>query len=124
MAEGLARRLLPHGVAVFSAGSRPTEVNARAIEVLGEIGIDISRQRSKSVDDVPADQVDHVITLCKEGEEDCPVFVGEVTRLHWPLADPAAALGSAEQVTQAFRLARDELSGRIRELAEQAATVD
>ncbi len=119
IAEGLARRLLPDGVQVFSAGSRPEVVDPRAIASLGEIGIDISDQRSKSTDEVPAGSVDHVITLCSEGEEDCPVFPGDVTRLYWPLPDPAAAQGTTEEVMRAFYEVRDELADRIRALSEE-----
>jgi arsenate reductase len=116
MAEGLASDLLPAGVAVFSAGSRPTTVNPRAIESLKEIGIDIAAYRSKSVDEIPAGEVDFVITLCQEGEEDCPFFPGDVQRLHWPLPDPAAVEGNDEQIMASFRAVRDELSTRLREL--------
>lgn len=120
IAEGLARRLLPDGVRVFSAGSRPGAVDPRAIASLSEVGIDISDQRSKSTDEVPAESVDCVITLCSEGEEDCPVFPGDVTRLHWPLPDPAAAQGTKEEVMRAFNEVRDELADRIRALSDES----
>lgn len=120
MAEGLARTLLPDGVAVFSAGSHPTRVNIRAIQALKEAGVDISHQRSKSVDEIPAERVDTVITLCAEGEADCPVFPGDVTRLYWPLPDPAAATGGAAEIMAAFRSVRDELDRCIRRLAAES----
>ena len=75
MAEGIARSLAPPGVKIWSAGSRPTKVRPEAIEVLKEIGIDISEHRSKAVAEIPADDVDTVITLC--AEEECPVFLGK-----------------------------------------------
>src|SRR4030042_5352353 len=87
MAEGIARSLVPPGVKVWSAGSRPTGVRPEAIAVLKEIGIDISGHRSKAVTEVPASEVDTVITLC--AEEECPVFLGKVQRLHWGVPDPA-----------------------------------
>ena len=111
IAEGLGRRLLPPGVKVWSAGSRPTSVRPEAIAVLQEIGIDISSHRSKSVGEIPAAEVDTVITLC--GEEECPVFLGQATRLHWGLPDPAAATGSDEERLAAFRATRDEVGRRI-----------
>jgi arsenate reductase len=114
MAEGLARSLAPDGVNIWSAGSRPTNVRPEAVEVLQEIGIDISRQRSKSVAEVPAGEVDTVITLC--GEEECPLFLGQATRLHWDLPDPAAVTGSARDRLAAFRHTRDELRRRIEAL--------
>jgi arsenate reductase len=114
IAEGLGRKLLPPEVKVWSAGSRPTSVRPEAIAVLREIGIDISSHRSKSVAEIPAAEVDTVITLC--GEEECPVFLGQATRLHWGLPDPAAATGSDEERLAAFRATRDEVSRRIEAL--------
>lgn len=124
MAEGLARSLLPPEVAVRSAGSEPTKVNPKAIESMHEIGLDISRQRSKSVKEIPIDRVDWVITLCAEGDEACPNFPGEVHRLHWPLADPAAAIGGHAELMAAFRAVRDELAERIRQLPTSAKISD
>lgn len=124
MAEGLAREILPDGTAVYSAGSRPTHVNPRAIEALREIGIDASGQHSKSVDSIPPDAADHLITLCAEGEQDCPVYLGDVRRLYWPLPDPDAAEGSEEEIMAAFRSVRDDLAERIRRLAEEPAAGD
>lgn len=117
IAEGLARRLLPESVAVYSAGSRPLGVNPRAIATLREIGIDISDQRSKSLAEMPAAEIDCVITLCAEGEEDCPHFPGAATRFHWPLPDPAGVSGEEREIAQAFRAVRDELARRIEALA-------
>jgi len=114
MAEGVARSMAPPGIKVWSAGSRPTSVRPEAIEVLKEIGIDISHHRSKTVDEIPGTEVDTVITLC--GEEECPVFLGKVTRLHWGLPDPAAVQGTEEERLNAFRGVRDELSRRIEAL--------
>ena len=114
IAEGVARSMAPPDIKVWSAGSRPTSVRPEAIAVLKEIGIDISHHRSKTVDEIPAVEVDTVITLC--GEEECPVFLGEVTRLHWGLPDPAAFEGSGEGRLNAFRNLRDELRRRIEAL--------
>jgi thioredoxin type arsenate reductase len=111
MAEGIARSLAPSGVKIWSAGSRPTSVRPEAIAVLKEIGIDISGHRSKAVAEIPASEVDAVITLC--GEEECPVFLGKAQRLHWGLLDPAAVIGSKEEILAAFRQLRDVLSKRI-----------
>ncbi len=111
MAEGIARNLAPEGVRVWSAGSVPTSVRPEAIAVLREIGIDIASQRSKGVHEIPAAEVDLVVTLC--AEEVCPVFLGEATRLHWALPDPAAVQGSDEERLLAFRQVRDELRRRI-----------
>lgn len=111
MAEGIARSLGHGGMKVRSAGSRPTSVRPEAIAVLWEIGIDISEYRAKAVTDIPADEVDLVVTLC--AEEECPVFLGVARRLHWGLPDPAAIQESEEARLTAFRRTRDELRRRI-----------
>jgi thioredoxin type arsenate reductase len=111
MAEGIARSLAPAGTTIWSAGSRPTNVRPEAIAVLKEIGIDISRHQAKAVAEIPAAEVDTVITLC--GEEECPVFLGKATRLHWGLPDPAAVSGSEAERLSTFRKVRDELRRRI-----------
>jgi arsenate reductase len=111
IAEGVARSMVPAGTKVWSAGSRPTSVRPEAIAVLKEIGIDISHHRSKAVAEIPAAEVDTVITLC--GEEECPLFLGKATRLHWGLPDPAAVQGSEQDRLNAFRGTRDELRRRL-----------
>ncbi len=111
MAEGLARALAPAGTTAWSAGSHPTSVRAEAVAVMEELGIDISRHRSKTVAEIPTAEIDTVITLCA-GEE-CPVFLGTARRLHWGLPDPAAATGSEQERLAAFRRTRDELRRRI-----------
>ena len=111
IAEGLARAAAPKGVRISSAGSEPKTVNPLAIDVLSEIGIDISAHRSKAVDEIDSRSVDAVITLC--AEEVCPVFFGPAKRLHWGMPDPALADGSKEQQLVAFRKVRDELQHRL-----------
>lgn len=111
MAEGIARTLAPAGVKVSSAGSAPSRLNPLAVRALAEIGIDISGQRSKSVDEVPPADVDVVVTLC--AEEVCPVFLGKALRVHWGLPDPAVAAGTDDGKLQAFRDVRDELRRRL-----------
>jgi arsenate reductase len=111
LAEGLARTLAPPGTRVWSAGSRPTSVRPEAIAVLQELGIDISQHRSKDVAEIPPAEVDTVITLC--GEEECPLFLGQATRLHWGLPDPAAVAGPEAERLEAFRRTRDELRRRL-----------
>lgn len=110
MAEGLARAMLPLDIDVASAGSAPSSVNLLAVQAMAEAGIDISGYRSKAIADSNPETADLIITLC--AEEVCPVVPGAVKRLHWPIADPAAA-GTIE----AFRMARDQISARIAVLA-------
>ena len=111
MAEGIARALAPAGVQVSSAGSAPSGLNPLAVRALDEIGIDIRHQYSKSVNDVPLDGVDAVVTLC--AEEVCPVFLGKAMRVHWGLPDLASAGRNDEEELQRFREVRDELRRRL-----------
>ena len=112
MAAGMARALAPADVRVMSAGSAPAGVNPLAVQALAELGLDISQQRSKSVDTIDLDAVDTVITLCDE--EVCPVVSAGTEQLNWPLPDPAATGGSEEQRLSAFREVRDLLRARIK----------
>ena len=114
IAEGLARRVAPPGVRVFSAGSEPGPIHPLAVRVLAEAGIDASSQRSKGLDAVPLDDIDLVVTLC--AEEVCPLFPRPVRRLHWPLPDLARVAGTEEERLAAFRAVRDELTVRLRTL--------
>ncbi len=111
IAEGVARALAGSDIRIWSAGSRPTQLRPEAVSVLAEIGIDSSGQYAKAVDQIPADQVDAVITLC--AEEVCPVFLGQATRVHWGLPDPAAVNGDKSARLDAFRQTRDTLRQRL-----------
>ncbi len=117
MAEGLARALLGDGIEALSAGSRPSRLNPYAIEVMAELGIDISAHRSKSVQEIDGGGLEAVITLC--AEEVCPVLPGRVRRIHWPIPDPASSDPSlsAQEMRQRFRTARDRIRERIEGLA-------
>ena len=112
MAEGLARARFGSRVHVQSAGSSPARVNPAAVEVMREIGIDLSAHASKSVDSIDPATVDLVVTLC--AEEVCPVWLGTAQRLHWPMPDPAAAPEPAR--LQRFRDVRDAIDARLAEL--------
>jgi len=114
MAEGLARAFLGKGTSVQSAGSHPTQVNPLAIQVMAEIGIDISSQRSKSVDEIDPDSFDFVITLC--AEEVCPSSFENKKKLHWGLSDPAVVQGTPELKLKAFRLVRDQIRKKLEDL--------
>jgi len=116
MAEGLARQLFGDAVAVQSAGSRPSRVNPWAVRAMAEIGIDLSGHHSKSVDSIDPASVDLVITLC--AEEVCPAFLGQATRLHWPLPDPDRKHEELSDETRLghFRAARDEIRARLERL--------
>jgi arsenate reductase len=113
MAEGLARKLFGSRISVQSAGSEPSKVNPYAIEVMREVGVDLSAHSSKSVQTIDAASVGTVITLC--AEEVCPVFLGKARRLHWPIQDPASkdlSIPREEMLTR-FRTARDQIQARL-----------
>jgi len=98
-------------IEVHSAGTFPAKmVNPRAIEVMAEVGIDISMNSTKSVDEFLNDQWDYVITVCDDANETCPVFFGKVkNRLHIGFTDPSKITGSEEFIMSEFRRVRDEI---------------
>jgi len=118
MVEGLARHFLGPTFRIQSAGSQPTQVNPLAIEVMREMGIDISKQFSKSVDSIDPSKIDLVITLCKE--EVCPALPGHPQIWNWALPDPASAGGGLETQKAAFRKVRDEILKRLKAELVQA----
>ncbi len=115
MAEGFARQLLPKWT-VASAGIEAHGLNPQAVAVMAEVGIDISMQRSKRIDPDFLNHADLVVTLCGDAEERCPITPPSVTRLHWPLPDPAQAQGSSAERLAVFRQVRDEIRRRVQEL--------
>ena len=117
MAEGWAHKLFPPGVRIWSAGSHPGfQVDARAVQVMSEAGVDITKQWPKSLSDVPLGDIDTVISLCME--EECPMLPGELRRAHWSIPDPCGALGDEETVMQAFRQTRDSVLEQIKTFIE------
>jgi arsenate reductase len=113
MAEGLLRHDAGNVYEVFSAGTKPTQVRPEAIAVMREVGIDISRHRSKSVEEFAGQDFDYVITVCDNAKGSCPVFPAKTKRIHWSIEDPAVAQGSEEDRLTAFRRIRDELRARL-----------
>ena len=117
MAEGLLRHLVGDRCESLSAGADPAGyVHPRAIEAMREIGIDISEQRSKSINEFLPPQgqpPDLVISVCDSAAGRCPTFPGQVERLHWPFEDPAHAEGTNEEKMAVFRRVRDEIRAAI-----------
>jgi arsenate reductase len=113
MAEGLMRSLGSGKWDARSGGTFPSFVHPLAIQVMKEISIDISQQTSKSMDKFANEEFDYVITLCDEAAISCPAFPGEGKRLHWPLEDPAAAVGSTEERLAVFRRITGEIKRKI-----------
>ncbi len=113
MAERLLRHLAGDKFEVFSAGVEPTQVNPLAIKVMDEIGIDISKQRSKSVKEFLSQQFDYVVTVCDYARQTCPVFPGKYEKTHWNLEDPAKAQGTEEEILLIFRKVRNQIKENI-----------
>ena len=114
MAEGFAKKMLPKNMEIFSAGLEPKSVHSMAVKVMQEIGLDISRQKSKNISEIPIGEIDIVITLCGDAAERCPVFPGKVKRIHWELEDPAKAQGSQEEIIKIFQKVRDKIRSHIK----------
>lgn len=115
MAEGIVNHYLGDRLQAFSAGTEAAFVHPKAIAVMSEIGIDISRHRSKSLDAFEGETFDYVITLCGSAKENCPLFFGGVERIHIGFDDPAKATGSDEEIMAEFRRVRDEIRHRLLE---------
>jgi arsenate reductase len=115
MAEGLLRTMAGERFEVASAGVAPSSVRPEAIEAMREIGIDISQQRSKSVDEFTDEHFDYVITVCDNAREHCPIFPGNAKRIHWSFDDPAAAPGDEVARLEVFRRVRDEIKEQLTE---------
>ena len=120
MAEGLLRNDAGDRFDVESAGTRPGIVRPEAIAVMRELGIDISGNRSKHVDEFEGQHFDCVITVCDHAKESCPVFFGAAKRLHHSFEDPAAVMGSEEERLEVFRRVRDELQAYLGDFARKA----
>jgi len=120
MAEGILRSI-DSELEVFSAGTFPApQVQPRAIQVLKEIGIDISSHKPKSVDQFISRSFDVVVTVCDDAKESCPSFQGKVrTRIHIGFEDPSFVTGSDEYVLSQFRRVRDQIRERFQELYRQ-----
>jgi arsenate reductase (thioredoxin) len=124
MAEGLLRHGSGDQFEVWSAGTKPSQVRPEAIEVMREIGIDISGQRSKSVDEFAGQSFDYVITVCDNAKQNCPFFPGRAERLHWSFTDSAEAKGTREEKLAEFRRVRDQIRERLREFAAGSTRTD
>ena len=118
MAEGLARELGQGLIEAHSAGLIPAGVNPWAIKVMGELGIDISGQKSKIIDEKLLRTMDMVVTLCDNAVEACPWTPPEIKRVHWPIKDPVGTAGPEEKILKEFRRARDEIREKIQKFVQ------
>lgn len=120
MAEGWLRHLGGEEFEAHSAGTEATQVRPLAILTMSEVGVDISRQTSKTLERYIKEPWDVIITVCDQANESCPLFPGGKHRLHWYLPDPSKAIGTEEEQLAAYRQVRDKLRERIEELIANA----
>ncbi len=113
MAEGYLRHVAGDRFEPLSAGVEPKGLNPLAIEAMLEIGIDISRQTSKGLDEFLGREIEYVITVCDNAKQRCPIFPHANKLLHWSLEDPAEATGLHDEKIAVFRRVRDEIERRI-----------
>lgn len=118
MAEGLLRHIGGSHFEAYSAGTKPSFVNPKAIQAMQELGLDISTHQSQSVDEFLDTGIDWVISVCDNAKESCPVFPGEVQRLHHSFFDPADAEGTDEEVLAVFRKVRNEIESYIQDFVK------
>lgn len=110
MAEGFLKSFNEE-LEVYSAGTKPADrINPKAVQVMNEVGIDISNGKPEDVEKYINDSFDYVITVCDNAKETCPVFIGKVGKqLHIGFEDPADATGTEEEIISVFRKVRDEI---------------
>jgi len=119
MAEGFAREFGKGLIEVYSAGLFAAGVHKRAIAVMKEIGIDISKQKSKTINENFLKQMDIIVTLCGNAEDSCPWTPPHIKRIHWPIEDPVGTMGTEEEIMNEFRRARDEIKVKILKLINE-----
>jgi len=123
MAEGYLRHAAGDRFEAMSAGIEPKGLNPLAVEAMREIGIDISKQKSKDVVSLLGQHIPYVVTVCDNAKERCPTFPGTWKFLHWSLEDPAEAAGTQEDKLRVFRRVRGQIIEHVdREFVEGGAT--
>ena len=113
IAHGLLQNLAKDRFNVFSAGSHPSRVHLMSIKVMEEIGIDISHHKSDHIDEYLDKEIDIVITVCDNANKLCPIFPGNVERLHWSIDDPFRGWDYNENQTESFRVTREKIKAKI-----------
>ena len=122
MAEGFAREFGKGLIEPYSAGLIAAGVNARAIAVMKEAGVDISKQKSEEINIDLLRTMDMVVTLCSNAEDACPYTPPQIKRIHWPIKDPVGTIGTEEEIMKEFRRARDEIKKKIEDLMDMLKT--
>jgi len=123
MAEGLLRHAAGDRFEVFSAGTHPVGLNPGAVDVMRELGIDISHQRSKNMSEFTDQSFHYVITVCDRVRDACPRWPHQAKLIHWSFEDPAAVQGSAAERRLAFRTVRDQIEEQIRAFVDAQISI-
>ena len=118
IAEGWARHLKSGVIEAYSAGISPAGVSTRAIAVMAEAGVDISKQTSKHVDTLKDVDFDYIVTVCDNAREQCPVFPSRTKKIHKSFEDPALMAGSEDVIMAAFRKLRDDMRAFVEKMPE------
>ncbi len=118
IAEGWAKALHPGSIEAYSAGTQPSSVNPRAVEVMKEVGIALSGHRAKHLGEFIGQPFDFVVTLCGDAHEHCPFFPGAKKVVHVGFPDPAKATGSSEEMLNEFRRVRDLIRGFVERIPQ------
>ena len=113
MADGIINHDFSTQIEAFSAGTEPHGLNPKAVQVMAEIGIDISANSSDHISKYDGQSFDYVITLCGDANEKCPLFFGGVKRMHVGFDDPPKATGTEEEVLNVYRRVRDEIRQQL-----------
>tara|TARA_B100002003_G_scaffold61916_1_gene57238 strand:+ start:682 stop:1056 length:375 start_codon:yes stop_codon:yes gene_type:complete len=119
MAEGFLRHFAGDQYEVLSAGTYPMGLNSRAVETMQDVDIDISDQRSQSIDEFDGMSFDYVVTVCDRAKESCPTTPAASTRLHWSIDDPTSFSGSSDERQAEFARVRDIISERAKQFIQE-----
>ncbi len=119
MAEGWTRLLGGEGLSVQSAGIEAHGKNPRAIAVMQEAGVDIAAQESTKLTEAMLAAADYLVTVCGHADEHCPLVPAQLRKEHWPLTDPAKAVGTETEIMQSFRASRDDIRRRVADLVQR-----
>ncbi|MFV9511149.1 arsenate reductase (thioredoxin) [Tepidibacillus sp. LV47] len=120
MAEGFGKKYAGGDFDIYSAGVEAHGLNKRAVEVMKEVGVDISNHTSDIIDPEILNNALYAITLCGDAEERCPYTPPHVKRIHWPLQDPAKTTGTEEEIMAVFRKVRDQIDKLVYDIIEEA----
>ncbi len=122
MADGIINHDFADRIEAFSAGTEPHGLNPKAVQVMAEIGIDISKNSSDHLSKFDGQQFDFAITLCGDADEKCPLVVGGAKRAHIGFDDPPKATGSEAEILDLYRRVRDEIRQQLGEYFRLALT--